>query len=72
MTGIRRVKENDRMGRSDGTPGLSGIVGIIACCGAAAVGMTIVTGALAHWLFIGGGILVSLMAVQAINGNGRR
>jgi len=60
------------MGQSAGTPGLPGIVGLIACCVAAAVGMTIVTGALSHWLFIGGGILISLMAIQALNGKGKR
>lgn len=54
------------MGRSNKESELSGIVAIVGFCGIAAIGMTIVTGELMHWAFIGAGVYVGLLAVQTI------
>jgi hypothetical protein len=48
-------------------PGLPGIAGIVAMIGVTGVAITLITGAVFHWLPLIGGVIVGLWAVQAVN-----
>lgn len=50
-----------------GTPGFSGLMGIIGSAVIAGLAMTAQDGSLIHWPVFGLAILVGLWAVQAVN-----
>ena len=62
---VRIVEKAIRMGNS--VPGAAGIAGICLACVAVSEIITLVTGMYSHWVFVGLGILVGLLAVRSIN-----